>query len=450
MWLSSPFRFLAACLFSLCSLTGAALALNIDVTTFTLANGLQVVVIPDHRAPVVTHMVWYKVGAADEPKGQAGIAHFLEHLLFKGTPKHPAGEFSRILRRNGAEENAFTTEDYTGYYQRISKDRLELVMDLESDRMAHLQLSEKDVVPELAVVQEERRSRVDNEPSSLLVEQMDAALFTAHPYGKPVIGWMSEVMKLDYRDAMAFYRANYTPANAIVVVAGDITPDGVRRLAEKYYGVLPNTFTPEPRVRTQEPEPIAARRVIMSDPRMGIDLVQRSYLAPSFSTATRKESAALDVLADIVGGNASARLSKRLVDKEKVAQEAGAFYSGDEMDYGKFVIYAAAAPGSDLSRAEQVMDQVLSEVIEKGITEDELSLAKKRLRAEMIYSVDAQSALARLFGEALATGSTIEDVLTYTDRLNEVTADEVKAVATKYLRMERSVTGIITPPKAVN
>jgi zinc protease len=450
MWSSSFFRLVAACLLFLCSLSGLALALNIDVKTFTLANGLQFVVIPDHRAPVVTHMVWYKVGAADEPRGKAGIAHFLEHLLYKGTPKHPAGEFSRILRRNGAEENAFTTQDYTGYYQRIAKDRLELVMELESDRMAHLQLSERDVIPELAVVQEERRSRVDNEPSSLLVEQMDAALFTAHPYGKPVIGWMSEVMKLDYRDAMAFYRGNYTPANAIVVVAGDVTPDEVRRLAEKYYGALPNTFTPEPRLRTKEPEPIAARRVIMSDPRVGIDLLQRSYLVPSFSTATGNEAAALDVLTDIMGGSASARLSKTLVDREKVAQEAGAFYSGDEMDYGKLVVYAAAAPGSDLSRAEDVMDKVVADVIEKGVTEDEISLAKKRLRAELIYSVDVQSALARLFGEALATGNTIDDVMTYTDRLNEVTAEEVKTVAAKYLRMERSVTGIITPPKAVN
>ena len=451
IWSSSLFRLVAACLLFLCALYGQALAaLNIDVKTFTLANGLQVVVIPDHRAPVVTHMVWYKVGAADEPKGKAGIAHFLEHLLFKGTPKHPAGEFSRILRRNGAEENASTTQDYTNYYQRISKDRLELVMDLESDRMANLQLSENDVVPELAVVEEERRSRVDNEPSSLLVEQMDAALFTAHPYGKPVIGWMSEVMKLDYRDAMAFYRANYTPANAIVVVAGDVTPDEVRLLAEKYYGVLPNTFSPGPRIRTEEPEPIAARRITMSDPRMGIDLLQRSYLVPSFSKAKGNEAAALDVLTDIMGGNASARLSKRLVDKEKVAHETGAFYSGDEMDYGKIVLYAAAALGSDLSRAEDVLNKVVADVIEKGVTQDELSLAKERLRAELVYSVDSQLALARMFGEALVTGSTIDDVQAYTDRLNEVTAEDVKAVAAKYLRMERSVTGVITPPKAVN
>ena len=447
---SVSFRFLSACLLFLCSMAGAGNALNVDVKTFTLGNGLQVVVIPDQRAPVITHMVWYKVGAADEPKGKAGIAHFLEHLLFKGTPKYPSGEFSRILRRNGAEENAFTTQDYTGYYQRISKDRLELVMDLESDRMANLQLSEKDVVPELAVVQEERRSRVDNDPSSLLVEQMDAALFTAHPYGKPVIGWMSEVMKLDYRDAMAFYRSHYTPANAVVVVAGDVTVDEVRRLAEKYYGALPNTATPAPRLRTEEPEPIAARRIIMSDPRMGIDLLQRSYIVPSFTTAAANEAAALDVLTDILGGNVSARLSKRLVVNEKIAQEAGAFYSGDEMDYGKLVVYAAATPGSDLVRAEQAIDQVISDVIEKGVTEDELALAKKRLRADMIYSVDTQSALARLFGAALVTGSTVEDVLTYTARLDDVPAEEVKAVAAKYLRIDRSVTGIITPPRSAN
>jgi zinc protease len=428
-------------------LPASALALNVDVKSFTLKNGLQVVVIPDHRAPVVTHMVWYKVGSADEPKGNAGIAHFLEHLMFKGTPKHPLGEFSRILRRNGAEENAFTTQDHTAYYQRVAKDRLELVMELEADRMANLTLRDQDVVPELAVVQEERRSRVDNEPTSLLVEQMDAALFTAHPYGKPVIGWMSEVMKLNRDDAMAFYRAYYTPANAVVVIAGDITLEEVRPLAEKYYGVLPNPVSPPPRTRTEEPAPLAARRVNMSDARVGIDLLQRSYLTPSFSTAEANEAAAIDVLTDILGGGVSSRLSKKLVIADKLAQEAGAFFSGDEMDYGKLIVYAAASPGSDLVRAEQAIDQVIAEIASNGVTEEELSLAKKRLRAELIYSVDAQSTLARLFGTALTTGNTIEDVLSYEDRLAAVTAEEVKAVAGKYLRPERSVTGIITPPK---
>ncbi|HKQ94372.1 MAG TPA: pitrilysin family protein, partial [Aestuariivirgaceae bacterium] len=171
-------------------------SLKTDVETFTLANGLQLVVVPDRRAPVVTHMVWYKVGAADEPLGQAGIAHFLEHLMFKGTPKHPIGEFSRLIRRNGGEENAFTSQDYTAYFQRLKRDKLELAMELEADRMANLVLKEEDVLTELAVVEEERRSGTDNDPTSLLVEQMDAALYTAHPYGKPVIGWMSEVATL--------------------------------------------------------------------------------------------------------------------------------------------------------------------------------------------------------------------------------------------------------------
>jgi zinc protease len=448
--ISAPARLLVAsflCL-ALLLLPHAALALGIDVKSFTLKNGLQVVVIPDHRAPVVTHMVWYKVGSADEPLGQAGIAHFLEHLLFKGTPKHPRGEFSRILRRNGAEENASTTNDNTSYYQRIAKDRLELVMELESDRMANLTLRDEDVVPELAVVQEERRSNVDNDPSSQLVEQMDAALFTAHPYGRPVIGWMSEVMQLDRNDALAFYRAHYTPSNAVVVIAGDVTLDEVRPLAEKYYGALQNSARPAPRLRTEEPPPVAARRVIMSDPRMGIDLVQRSYLTPSFGKAEGNEAAALDVLTDIVGGGVSSRLSKKLVISDKIAQEAGAFFSGDDMDYGKLVIYAAASPGSDLVAIERAMDEVIANVVAQDVTANELILAKRRLRADLIYSVDAQSTMARLFGTALTTGATIEDVLGYSDRLNAVTAEEVKSVAAKYLRLERSVTGVITPPRS--
>jgi zinc protease len=246
---------------------------------------------------------------------------------------------------------------------------------------------------------------------------------------------------------MSFYRSYYTPANAVVVVAGDVEVDEVRKLAEKYYGVLPNTASPPPRTRTPEPEPIAARRIIMSDPRIGIDLLQRAYLVPSFSTAKGNEAAALDVLTDILGGSVSARLSKRLVTADKVAQEAGAFYSGDEMDYGKLVVYAAASLGSDLVGAERSIDQVIADIAERGVTGDELELAKKRLRADLIYSMDAQSALARVFGSAMTTGSTIEDVLAYSDRLNSVTLDQVKGVAAKYLRLERSVTGIITPPK---
>jgi zinc protease len=229
------------------------LALDVTIEEFALDNGMQVVVIPDRRAPVVTHSVWYRVGSADEAAGKSGLAHFLEHLMFKGTAKFPFGEFDKILERNGAQGNAFTTRDYTAYYQRIASDRLAIVMELEADRMQNLVLNDENVLPELSVVREERRQRTDNDPVSLLAEQVEAAMFSAHPYGRPVIGWMSDVAKLTRQDAMDFYRANYTPANAVLIVAGDVTPSQVKSLAEKYYGPLVNTCIPKPRSRTPEP-----------------------------------------------------------------------------------------------------------------------------------------------------------------------------------------------------
>ncbi len=279
-----------------------------DVSTFTLENGMQVVVIPDHRAPVVTHMVYYKVGSADEPMGEAGIAHFLEHLMFKGTPKHPAGELDRLIRINGGDGNAFTTRDYTGYFQRIAKEQLGLMMDLEADRMQNLVLKDETVLPEREVILEERRERIDNDPSSLLGEQLDSVLYNAHPYQKPVIGWMDEMKTLNRQEAIDFYRTFYTPANAVLIVAGDVTSDEVKALAEKYYGSLKNTFVPKPRLRTPEPEPIAARRVILKDDRTASPMLQRAYLAPSYATDTAGEAEALDLLAEIAGGGSTSRL----------------------------------------------------------------------------------------------------------------------------------------------
>ncbi len=423
----------------------APAAFNIDVQSFKLGNGMEVVVIPDHRSPVVTHMVWYKVGAADEPQGKTGIAHFLEHLLFKGTPRYPAGEFSRLIRRNGADDNAFTAQDHTGYFQSAAKDRLALVMELEADRMANLVLKDQDVTTELAVVQEERRSRIDNEPTSLLAEQIDAALYTAHPYGRPVIGWMSEVTRLTRDDAIAFYRKYYTPSNAILVVAGDVTAAEVRALAEKYYGTLANTAEPQPRLRTEEPEPVAARHVRMSDARVGIDMIQRSYLAPSYASDAGNRAFALDVLADILGGGTSARLSKALVIDQRIVNDAGAFYSGDERDSGRFVVYAAASPGSDLGKIEAALDAVIASIIKDGVTAAELERAKRRLRADAIYALDSQSRLARTFGTALTNGGSIRDVLEWPSGIAAVTAEEVREGARAILQPQRSVTGIITP-----
>lgn len=427
---------------------GPARALNVDVSQFVFDNGLQVVVIPDRRAPVVTHMVWYRVGSADEPQGKAGIAHFLEHLLFKGTDKIPAGEFSRIVRRHGGEDNAFTSKDYTGYYQRIAKEHLGLVMELEADRMANLVLTDQAVLPERDVVLEERRSRIDNDPASLLSEQVEAALYIAHPYGRPIIGWMPEVSKLTRDDALAFYRTHYTPKNAIVIVAGDVTAEEVRTLAEKYYAPLKNTADPGERVRTPEPEPLAARRVVLEDARAASPTVQRRYLAPSYTTAEPMEAEALEILAEIVGGGSTSRLYRSLVVEAKAAAYAGARYSGDSLDSGTFMVYAAPNPGGSVETIEPMIDAVLTDIIANGVAEDELVRARNKLLADTVYALDSQFRLAYIFGVALTNGQTVEDVTGWVARIEQVTAADIQKAAKKVLRNERSVTGILLPRQA--
>lgn len=422
--------------------------LNIDVSEFSLDNGMKVVVIPDHRAPVVTHMVWYKVGAADEQSGKSGIAHFLEHLLFKGTKKIAPGEFSKIISRNGGQDNAFTHLDYTGYFQRISKDRLEMVMEMEADRMQNLVLTDKDIKTERDVIKEERRTRTDNKPAQLFSEQMSAAQYTAHPYGIPIIGWMSEMAKLDRQDAMKFYRKYYTPSNAILVVAGDVTADQVKALAQKHYGVLKNTAITKPRLRTMEPKPIAARRVIMRDKRVSSPYVMRQYLAPSYVTAKDNEALALDILTEILGSGTTSRMYKKLVIKEKIAVSTGSWYSGDNMDYGTFGFYAVPASGGDLNALEKQIDAIIADVLENGVTQQEIDRARKVLQAETVYLLDSQSSLARIFGRALVVGQSVDDVINWDDRLAAVTERDIKQAAAKVLQIRRSVTGFLMKPQA--
>ena len=446
---TAAFRFFAVASLSLVLMLAwfisPARALNVDVTHYTLDNGLQVVIIPDRRAPVVTHMVWYKVGSADEQIGQTGIAHFLEHLLFKGTEKVPAGELSKIIRNNGGQDNAFTSLDYTAYYQRIAKDRLELVMGLEADRMANLTLTDEDVLPERAVVQEERRSRTDNDPSSLLQEQTSAALYVAHPYGRPVIGWMSDVQGLTRQDALKFYRRYYTPGNAIVVVAGDVEIDAVHALVDKHYAPLMNTAEVVERARTPEPEPLAARRVTMSDPRAANPSVQRSYLTSSYRTAPEREAEAMEVLAEIVGSGTTSRLYRQLVVEKQIAAYAGAWFDGNNRDYGTFGVYGAPAPGKDVAEVERAIDEVLGEILQNGVTDEELARAKNTLLADTVYTLDSQFRLAYLFGAALTIGSTIEDVKGWTGEIEKVTLADIKAAAQRFLIKRRSVTGILLP-----
>lgn len=436
-------RVLGASLVLLLAAVPPAWALNVEASHFTLDNGLQVVVIADRRAPIVTHMVWYPVGSADEPAGKAGIAHFLEHLLFKGTKTLSPGEFSNIVYRHGGEDNAFTSRDYTAYYEQISRDRLAVVMEIEADRMVNLALTEEDVATEREVVREERRE-IENDPAQLLSEQMDAALYLAHPYGKPVIGWMAEVEGLGLDDAMAFYRTWYTPRNAIVVVAGDVTSEHVLALAQEHYGPLDNTADPV-QVRTPEPEPIAARRVELVDARAATPLLRRNYLAPSHATAEPGEAEALEVLAEVLGGGPTSRLHRSLVIAAGAAAYAEAGFFGYGLDGGTFIIEAAPVPGGALDAIEAGIDAVIAAIAADGVSEDELKLARNRLVANTVYALDDQFQLANTFGMALSTGLTVDHVLGFTSRVRQVSAEDVRAAAFKVLRIERSVTGALLP-----
>jgi len=413
------------------------------ITDFTLANGLEVVVIPDHRSPVVTHMVWYKVGSADETPGKSGLAHFLEHLMFKGTAKNPAGRFSQVVATIGGQENAFTTADYTGYFQRVPRGELKTMMEFEADRMTGLVLDEAEVRPELKVVLEEHNMRVANNPAARLGEQMDAALYLNHPYGRPVIGWRQEIERLDREDALAFYRRFYTPNNAIVVVAGDVTAAEVRSLAEAIYGKVARVAEIKPRLRPQEPVQEAARTVTLADPRVTQPTVSRYYLVPSSTTARAGESEALDVLSHILGRGANSRLYQTLVVAKGLAVNAGASYDGTAVDTTRMSIHGTPKPGTTLAELEAAIDAVLAEVIDKGVTEDELERAKSRLIADAVYANDNQRMMAQWYGASLATGATVEQVRTWPDRIRQVSADAVRDAARRWLDKRRSVTGYL-------
>ena len=416
-----------------------------NVAEFTLDNGMQVIVIPDNRVPVVTHMVWYRVGAADEPPGQAGIAHFLEHLMFKGTDTIAPGEFSKIIARWGGQDNAFTSQDVTAYFQRISPERLEDVMRMEADRMMNLRLAPEDVATERDVILEERSTVVDNSPSSILQEQMQAALYVSHPYGNPVIGWEPEIRGLEREDALLFYQRFYAPNNAILVVAGDVEPDAIRDMAERIYGPISQRDDVGMQPRPVEPEPRAARRVMLKDARAGKPTLYRYYLSPSYNTAEGLEAEAMDLLMRILGNSETGRLYNSLVVEQKIADAAGGWYGGSARDHGRTGVYAVVADGSSLDQVEAAIDAVIAELIETGVSEEELTRARNAEIADFIYRHDSQTSLARTYGYVLATGGTMEDVTLYPERLGRVSAEDIQRAAQKILKIERSVTGFLIP-----
>ena len=412
-----------------------------QVTSYMLDNGMEVVVVEDHRAPVVVHMVWYKAGSADEKPGVSGVAHFLEHLLFKGTKTVADGEFSATVARNGGRDNAFTSYDYTAYFQRVAADRLELMMKMESDRMVNLQLDESVIATERDVIIEERNMRVENNPGALFREQASAAQYLNHRYGVPIIGWQHEMLDLDLDDALDYYETYYAPNNAVLIVAGDVQPDEVKALADQYYGALPaNPDLPE-RARPQEPRQMAERRLIYEDPRVGQPYVMRSYLAPERDSGDQEEAAALTVLAEVLGGGTTSLLSEKLQFDDRKAVYTSAYYSGKSLDDTTFDLILAPAPGVTLEQLEADLDEVIANFLEEGIAPGRLDRIKSLLNADQIYARDDVYQVANRYGRALTQGLTVEDVQAWPGLLQNVTEEDVLNAARKVFNRDKAVTG---------
>src|SRR5579875_689034 len=416
------------------------------ITQAKLANGLDIVIIEDHRAPVVTHMIWYRNGSAEDPPGKSGIAHFLEHLMFKGTKTHPQGKFSQLIADLGGQENAFTSNDYTAYFQRVAKEHLDVCMDYEADRMKNLVLSDEEVRPERDVVLEERRMRTDSDPSEQLSEALQAALFTQNPYCKPIIGWHHEIESLDRADALAYYNRFYTPENSVLVTAGDVAPAEALRLAEKYYGPIPASGAPPKRLRLREPEPRAHRLLTLADEKVEQPTLQTIFLVPSYKSAAPGEAEALEVLAHLLGGGQTSLLFKTLVIDEKLAVTAGAHYQGTSVDDTRFYVFAVPAPKVSLERLDAAIGGVIAGAAQR-IEEAGVRRAKNRLVAEAVYAQDNQATLARWYGSSLAVGLSLEDVKQWPKRIEAVRIEDIKK-ALRWLDKKRSVTGYLLPASA--
>lgn len=438
---------LAACLFLAAPLVSTPALADDSVTTFTLDNGMEAVVIQDARAPVVVHMVWYKVGSADEPPGKGGIAHYLEHLMFKGTDNLEPGEFSATVEANGGSDNAFTSFDYTGYFQRVAADRLSLMMEMEADRMRGLILDDGDFATERDVVLEERAQRTDSSPGALFQEQRTAAMFLNHPYGRPIIGWRHEVAELTLQDALDFYAVHYAPNNAFLIVAGDVDPAEVRRLAEQHYGPVAPTIELPERIRPTEPPHLSPRRLSMEDGRVSNPYVVRSYLAPNREAGDQRDAAALTLLATLLGGSSTTSLMGQLLEQDdQRAVYTSASYGGTFYDDNSFALVVVPTPDRTLEQAEADMDLAIATFLEQGVDSAKLERLKAQIRASEIYGRDSLMDRAQTYGRALTAGLTTQDVADWPDILQSITEDEIMAAANTLFDLDRSVTGWLQRP----
>jgi zinc protease len=409
---------------------------------FVLQNGLQVIVVPDHRAPVVTQMLVYKVGAVDDPPGLSGLAHFFEHMMFRGTKSLPGAGFSQTIARNGGDDNAFTTHDYTVFHEQIARDKLRIVMHLEADRMANLDLSDSAVAAERDVVLEERRLRVDNDPEALTQEQAEAALFLSHPYGRPIAGWPDEIRHIGRTEAQDFYRRHYGPNNAILIVAGDTTVDEVRSAAEAEYGaVSPHELAA--RADYGQPPRLGETRLLIARSDAKVPMLLRIYRVQSYAEAAPGHAEALEVLARLLGGDASV-LYRRLVVERRLATDVSAAFDGYARDAGEFIITAQPRPGVSLEALEHGLDDAMAPYLRKPPSKAELSRAKIQLTSGATFRRDSQFDMASAYARALAVGLTPYDVQQWPSRIQAVSAKDVRDAASDSLLRKESVTAYLT------
>lgn len=413
--------------------------------TFTLANGLQVVVLPSSRAPTVTQVVVYKVGSADEAPGQTGIAHFLEHMMFKGNAGGEPIDFSRTIARNGGRDNAFTGFDTTGYHQTIASDRLELIMRMEADRMANLRIVDKEVIPERQVILEERRMRIENVPAALLDEAVREQLFGRHkPYAMPTSGYPDDVKKTGVNELTAFYRKHYAPNNAVLIVAGDARPEAVRKLAEKYYGPIASRRV-GPRRRPTEGPGDLPQRVTRADARVVEPGWSRDYLAPSYRVGETRHAYALQVLARLFGGSETSRLWRSMVVDSKLALSTSAGYSASSLGLSSFGFNVHPAPQRTVAEIERALGDEMKKLLDGGVTAGEVERTQNQLLAAAVYSQDSLASGPRVYGTVLTTGGSVTDVDEWPQRIAAVTPADVLAAARHVWRDDGSVTSLLTP-----
>jgi zinc protease len=425
----------------------ASLASEPGLHSFTLDNGLMVVVIEDHRVPAVTQMVWYRVGAADDPAGQSGMAHFLEHLMFKATRTLADGEYDRTVEANGGSFQAVTSIDHTAFTARVAADRLDLVMGMEADRMVNLAPSEASVLSERDVVIEERRQVVDGDPGGAFHEALKADLYPDSPDGRSTIGPEDEIAGLTPEGAMAFYRAHYAPNNAILIVAGDADADEVRQTAEKHFGPIPASALAARPERPQGLPHRGAAPIEVHDARVSVAQLTRVYLAPQRRAGDQKQAAALVVLADLLGGErVTSIMARELVGADGIALAAGASYADTGLNRQAFALYVVPKPGVGRTETEAALDGLIARLLEQGPDPVEIERIRGRARGVNVYTLDDVSGRAHRVGVALTSGLTLEDVEAWPELLESVTVEDVAAAARDVFRNESSVTGWLMPP----